>query len=116
MPPVLPVCIRRRPTTGALTVLAVHCMLYYDAVMLYHAYILECADGTLYCGSTVNLSKRLREHNNAKAGAHYTKTRRPVTLVYKQGFRILAKARHREAALKRLTRSQKLLVIKSATL
>lgn len=76
-----------------------------------HAYILLCADNTLYCGSTVDLAKRLLQHNNAKAGAHYTKTRRPVKLVYKQGFRNLSKARAREAALKRLTRTQKLALI-----
>ncbi len=79
--------------------------------MLSHAYILECADNTLYCGSTIDLQKRLKQHNNAKAGAHYTKMRRPVKLVYKQGFRILARARAREAALKRLTRAQKLALI-----
>ncbi len=82
--------------------------------MLSYAYILLCKDNTLYCGSTVDLQKRLTQHNNAKAGAHYTKTRRPVTLVYKQGFRILAKARAREAALKRLTRTQKLALIATA--
>lgn len=79
--------------------------------MLSHTYILLCNDNTLYCGSTVNLQKRLREHNNAKSGAHYTKTRRPVELVYKQGFRSLPKARAREAAIKRLTRAQKLELI-----
>lgn len=79
--------------------------------MLHHVYILECADKTLYCGSTTDLTKRLRQHNHAKAGAHYTKTRRPVTLVYKKGFRVLSKARTAEAALKRLTRTQKLELI-----
>lgn len=71
-------------------------------------YILECADKTLYIGSTLNLEKRLKEHNSAKNGAHYTKIRRPVFLRYHENFRSLKKARSREAELKRLTREEKL--------
>ena len=55
--------------------------------------------------------KRLHQHNHAKAGAHYTKIRRPVTLAYNERFRTLSKARAREAALKRLTRAEKLELI-----
>ena len=76
-----------------------------------------CADKTLYCGSTTDLKRRLHQHNHAKAGAHYTKIRRPVKLVFKQGFRTLGKARSREAELKKLTRDEKLQIIRaSATL
>ena len=75
---------------------------------MFHTYILRCADDTLYVGCTNDLEKRLHEHNHAKAGAHYTKIRRPVTLVHKESFRTLAKARAREAELKRLTRGEKL--------
>lgn len=71
-------------------------------------YILECADKTLYVGCTNDLEKRLREHNGAKSGAHYTKIRRPVVLKHSEIFRSLAKARAREAVLKRLSRKQKL--------
>ena len=80
--------------------------------MKFYAYILECKDKTLYCGSTNDLEKRLREHNNSKNGAHYTKIRRPVTLEYSETFKTLAKARAREAELKRYTRAQKLNLIK----
>ena len=76
--------------------------------MMHFVYILECADTTLYVGSTSDLKKRLHQHNHAKAGAHYTKIRRPVTLKYSERVRTLAKARSREATLKRLTRSEKL--------
>ncbi len=76
--------------------------------MKYHAYILECADSTLYIGSTTDLERRLREHNHAKSGAHYTKIRRPVTLKYSEACETLGAARSREAALKRLTRKEKL--------
>ncbi|OGG50500.1 endonuclease [Candidatus Kaiserbacteria bacterium RIFCSPHIGHO2_02_FULL_54_11b] len=80
---------------------------------MYHfVYILECADKTLYVGSTTDLEKRLRQHNGAKAGAHYTKIRRPVVLKYSERFRTLAKARAREAAIKRLTRKEKLELIR----
>ena len=81
--------------------------------MSYFVYILECADGTLYTGSTNNLEKRIREHNHAKNGAHYTKIRRPVVLKYNEEVATLAEARKREAEFKRLTRVEKLALISS---
>jgi len=75
-------------------------------------YILECADKTLYVGCTNDLEKRLREHNRAKSGAHYTKIRRPVVLKYSEKFRTLAKARAREAEIKRWTRKEKISFLK----
>lgn len=80
----------------------------------FHVYILECIDGTLYCGSTTDLARRLREHNGAKAGAHYTKTRRPVVLVYAERCKTLGAARSREAAIKRLSRAEKFTLITKA--
>ena len=80
---------------------------------MYHAYILECADASLYTGSTNDLEKRLTQHNSAKAGAHYTKIRRPVKLVYSRAHRTLAKARSREAEIKRLSREEKLDLIRT---
>lgn len=79
--------------------------------MDYVAYILECADGSLYVGSTNNLERRLYQHNHAKSGAHYTKIRRPVVLKYVESCPTLKDARSREAALKRLRRSEKLALI-----
>lgn len=75
--------------------------------MLYFVYILECADKTYYVGCTNNLEKRLRQHNSLKSGAHYTKIRRPVELIYKEEFPDLSSARKREAQLKSWTRVQK---------
>lgn len=72
------------------------------------AYILKCADSTLYCGSTNDLEKRLKQHNESKSGAHYTKIRRPVAVVYVEDCETLGAARTREAEIKRLTRKQKL--------
>lgn len=75
---------------------------------MYFAYILECADTSLYIGSTNNLEKRLKEHNTSKSGAHYTKIRRPVVLKYSEEYETLKEARNREAELKRLKREDKL--------
>ena len=75
---------------------------------MYFAYILECADTSLYIGSTNNLEKRLKEHNTSKSGAHYTKIRRPVVLKYSEEYETLKEARKREAELKRLKREDKL--------
>lgn len=75
-------------------------------------YLLECADATLYVGSTNDLKKRLHEHNHAKRGAHYTKIRRPVVLRYSESFPTLREARAREGQLKQLPRAQKLALFK----
>ncbi len=64
--------------------------------MSYFVYILECADKSLYVGCTNNLEKRIKEHNESKWGAHYTKIRRPVKLVYSETFKTLIEARRRE--------------------
>lgn len=83
-----------------------------DIIMPYHTYILECADRTLYVGSTNDIIRRLHQHNNSKQGAHYTKIRRPVKLVYSESLKTLGKARSREAEIKNLTRTQKMFLIK----
>ncbi|MEK9171242.1 MAG: GIY-YIG nuclease family protein [Patescibacteria group bacterium] len=75
--------------------------------MLYFTYILECSDKTYYVGCTNNLEKRIGEHNQSKSGAHYTKIRRPVKLIYSEKFETLLGARRREAEIKRLRREQK---------
>jgi len=79
--------------------------------MTYFMYILECADKSFYVGCTNDLQKRLRQHNESKSGAHYTKIRRPVILVYSEKFTTLKKARAREGELKRLKRSEKINLI-----
>ncbi len=74
---------------------------------MYYVYILECADGTYYIGSTNDLTRRLHQHNTAKAGARYTKIRRPVVMRYSESVGTIGQARSREAVLKRLSRQQK---------
>jgi putative endonuclease len=78
---------------------------------MFYAYILECSDGSYYVGSTSDLERRLHQHNYLKAGAHYTKIRRPVTLVYQEQFPTYADVRKREGELKRLPRKEKMTLI-----
>lgn len=80
---------------------------------MYKVYILECADKTLYVGSTSDLERRLLEHNNSKKGAHYTKIRRPVVLVYSEDVPNLSAALKREAEIKGWGRSKKIALIES---
>lgn len=75
--------------------------------MSYYVYILECKDGTLYVGATNDLEKRVKQHNESKQGAHYTKIRRPVVLRYSEKYKTLGEARAREAEIKRLPRAKK---------
>ncbi|HEY4478078.1 MAG TPA: GIY-YIG nuclease family protein [Candidatus Paceibacterota bacterium] len=80
---------------------------------MFFVYILECADGTLYTGSTNDLEKRLHAHNHLKSGAHYTKIRRPVVLKYKEEFKSFAEMRTRENEIKKLSKIEKLKLIKN---
>lgn len=69
-------------------------------------YIVECSDHTLYTGWTNDLEKRIQAHNEGK-GAKYTKTRRPVRLVYFETFSTKEEAMSREYRIKRLSRKEK---------
>lgn len=69
-------------------------------------YIVECSDHTLYTGWTNDLEKRIQAHNEGK-GAKYTKTRRPVRLVYFETFPTKEEAMSREYRIKQLSRRKK---------
>lgn len=71
-----------------------------------YTYIVKCSDGTFYTGWTTNVERRLNAHNAGK-GAKYTKTRRPVKLIYLEEFPTKEEAMSREYAIKQLTRIQK---------
>lgn len=73
--------------------------------------MVKCADGTLYTGWTNCLEKRLKAHNSGRNGAKYTKTKRPVSLVYYEGFFTKEEAMQREYQIKQLTRKRKLELI-----
>ena len=78
-----------------------------------YTYMLECSDGTLYTGYTVDLDHRLAMHNAGKA-SRYTRCRLPARLVYYECFATKSEAMQRECAIKKLTRSQKLALIAAA--
>lgn len=71
-----------------------------------YCYIVECADGTYYTGWTVDPQRRVATHNKGR-GAKYTRTRRPVKLVYVEEQPDRKTAMKRERAIKKMTRSQK---------
>jgi putative endonuclease len=73
-------------------------------------YILQCADGTLYTGWTTDLERRFQAHNSGR-GARYTRGRRPVRLVYHEEQPTRSAAQKREAAIRRLSRTDKLKLI-----
>ncbi len=73
-------------------------------------YILQCSDGTLYTGWTNNIQRRILAHNSGR-GAKYTKSRRPVLLVYTEPAATKEDALKREYAIKQMTRAQKLKLI-----
>jgi putative endonuclease len=69
-------------------------------------YVLRCRDGTLYTGVTTDLVRRLAQHN-AGTASKYTRSRRPVTMVYREPAKSHGAALRREIAIKRLPRSGK---------
>lgn len=77
---------------------------------MYFAYLVRCADGTLYGGYTTDLQKRLAAHNSGK-GAKYTRSRLPVELVYWEEYPTREAAMSREWQLKHLPREKKLELI-----
>ena len=74
--------------------------------MGYFCYLLECADGTYYCGWTKDLQHRIEMHNKGR-GARYTRSRRPVRLVYFEEQGSQGDAMRREHELKKKTHEQK---------
>ena len=76
-----------------------------------YTYILECRDGSLYTGWTNDMENRLRAHNEGR-GAKYTKGRAPVTLRYVEEHETKEGAMKREYAIKRMSRKEKLELMK----
>lgn len=82
-----------------------------DAVS-WTVYLAECADGSLYCGITNDIERRLRAHN-AGTGARYTRSRRPVQFVWTEPHETRGSALSRERCIKATTRAQKLDMVRS---
>ena len=74
----------------------------------WYVYILRCADDSLYTGITSDLTRRIDEHNSSKAlAAKYTRSRRPVKLVYQERYASKSDALKREHLIKQLSKKQK---------
>ncbi len=81
----------------------------------WQVYIVRCADGSLYTGIARDVTRRLAEHNGSNgAGASYTRSRRPVTLVYSEAAKNRSVASKREYVIKQLSRAAKLALIGAA--
>lgn len=81
-------------------------------VKVNYTYVVRCSDGSLYTGWTNDLEKRILAHNEGK-GAKYTKTRRPVELIYYEEFPTKEEAMSREWKIKHMSRKQKLKMIRA---
>ena len=81
----------------------------------WYMYIVTCSDKSFYCGITTDLDRRVDEHNTKKTGAKYTRSRRPVTLLFFQEFQGRSDALKSEAAFKKLKRHDKLLYMTKIT-
>lgn len=74
--------------------------------MAHYFYLARCADGSLYAGTCVDLRAREAKHNDG-TGAKYTRSRRPVRIVYHEACETLSAARSREAAVKGWSKEKK---------
>jgi len=80
---------------------------------IWYVYMVRCNDGTLYTGITNDLEKRIEAHNSGKDGARYTRSRRPVKLVYSEEAGSKSNAAKLEYKIKKMTRAKKMEMINS---
>jgi putative endonuclease len=80
---------------------------------MWHVYLLECNDGSLYCGISKDLKRRLKEHNGSPKGAKYTRCRRPVKLVWHKDVKDRSIASREELRIKKLSKSQKWALVRA---
>ncbi len=85
-----------------------------DTSGAWYVYMVICNDQTIYTGITLDVQKRIAEHNNGASGAKYTRSRRPVSLAYLEEFPDRSSASSREYQLKKRSRQQKLQLISTA--
>ena len=79
---------------------------------MWQVYIIKCKDDKLYTGITNNLDRRIAKHNSGRGG-RFTRTRKPVSLVYSERVRNRSAALKREAEIRKLDRSEKLDLVRS---
>lgn len=78
--------------------------------MAYYVYILKCSDDSYYTGYTSDLSRRVKQHNEG-IGGRYTRSRKPVKLLYQEEYATRAEAMRREREIKKMSRMQKTALI-----
>ena len=79
---------------------------------IWFVYMVRCSDGTLYTGITNGLEKRIKAHNSGKDGARYTRSRRPVKLVYSEEVESKSAASRLEYTIKKLPRLKKVQLVR----
>jgi len=82
---------------------------------VWFVYIVKCSDESFYTGIATDINQRVHEHNSSKKGAKYTKSRRPVELVFQEKAKDRSIASKREYMIKKLSRLQKIELIESNT-
>ena len=78
---------------------------------MWYVYVIQCVDGSLYTGSTNNLEKRFSDHKNGKGG-YYTRSHKPIMVVYKEKLKTLSGALKREHQIKGWSREEKIKTLK----
>ena len=78
---------------------------------VWYLYVVRCVDSTLYTGITTDVDRRVREHNASKRGAKYTRTRRPVELVWTREYKSRSEAQKAEYSFKKMFHKEKWEVI-----
>ena len=79
---------------------------------MWNLYILKCSDESFYTGITTNIERRVKEHNSSPKGSKYTRTRRPVKVIYVREYETKPEAAQEEYRIKKLTRQKKMELIK----
>lgn len=79
---------------------------------MYYLYFLRCSDNSLYCGQTKDIKRRILEHNGEGSKSKYTRTRRPVKLVYFEKYPSLSRVLKREIEIKKMKKIDKEALIK----
>lgn len=79
----------------------------------WYVYIIRCSDNTLYTGIAKEVEKRVAEHNSGNpGGAKYTRSRRPVTLVYREQVNSRSEAARRELEIKKMNKRRKEILVR----
>jgi putative endonuclease len=94
----------------------VYTVIMNQSTSAHYVYLLQCSDGSLYCGYTTDVDRRVAEHNGEGkvAGARYTSGRRPVRLIYHESFATRSEAQKRESEIKKLPKQHKLELMQAA--